>query len=133
MVTFLRLRASRFGLARRSVARARAQGRGPGPEVSIAGPIPEAPERPRVGGKFVYARGEKLYVRGVTYGTFCPGDDGSPYPPPATVSEDFARIAAADMNAIRTYTPPPLWLLDAAAEHGLVVMVGIPWEQHVTF
>ena len=37
------------------------------------------------------------------------------------------------LNAIRSYTVPPLWLLDLAETHGLKVMVGLPWEQHVTF
>jgi GT2 family glycosyltransferase len=37
------------------------------------------------------------------------------------------------VNAVRTYTVPPLWLLDIARQHGLWVMVGLPWEQHVTF
>src|SRR6266705_3267955 len=37
------------------------------------------------------------------------------------------------MNSVRTYTVPPRWLLDLAAENGLFVMVGLPWEQHITF
>ena len=74
----------------------------------------------------------KLYVRGATYGTFRSAD-GSDYPAPATVERDFAAMAAAGFNAIRTYTPPPCWLLDAAQDHALYVMVGLPWEQHVTF
>jgi O-antigen biosynthesis protein len=42
-------------------------------------------------------------------------------------------MAANGINAIRTYTVPPRWLLDLASEHGLYLMVGLPWEQHVTF
>ena len=42
-------------------------------------------------------------------------------------------MAANGINAVRTYTVPPRWLLDLALEHGLCVMVGLPWEQHVTF
>jgi GT2 family glycosyltransferase len=37
------------------------------------------------------------------------------------------------INAIRTYTVPPPWLLDQAERFGLLVMAGIPWEQHVAF
>jgi GT2 family glycosyltransferase len=37
------------------------------------------------------------------------------------------------INAVRTYSVPPRWLLDLAEEAGLVVLVGIAWEQHVTF
>jgi O-antigen biosynthesis protein len=49
------------------------------------------------------------------------------------VREDFAAMAAAGINAIRTYVPPPAWLLDAALDHGIRVMVGFGWEQHVAF
>src|SRR5207249_1080791 len=42
-------------------------------------------------------------------------------------------MAANGINAIRTYTVPPRWLLDAAAEDGLRVMVSLPWEQHIAF
>src|SRR5262249_49373211 len=35
--------------------------------------------------------------------------------------------------AVRVYTPPPRWLLDTAAAHGIRVMVGLPWQQHVAF
>ena len=36
-------------------------------------------------------------------------------------------------NSLRTFTVPPRWLLDRAAEHGLRVLVGIPWTEHVCF
>jgi GT2 family glycosyltransferase len=42
-------------------------------------------------------------------------------------------MAAAGANALRTYVPPPSWLLDLAFEQGLRVMAGLPWEQHVAF
>jgi len=90
-------------------------------------------QRPRVAGKFLYAGGQKLYLRGVTYGTFRPQPDGTEYPKPELVEHDFFRMSANNLNVIRTYTVPPQWLLDAAGRHGLYVMVGLPWEQHVTF
>src|SRR5215208_5674650 len=90
--------------------------------------------RARVSGKFIFLGGkDKFYVRGVTYGTFRPGVDGNLYPQPDAVERDFARMAANGLNAVRTYTVPPRWLLDAARRHGLYVMVGLPWEQHITF
>src|SRR5512140_3767375 len=46
---------------------------------------------------------------------------------------DFDAMAAAGINAVRTYTTPPLWLLDLAQGCGLYVLVGLPWEQHITF
>ncbi len=75
----------------------------------------------------------KLYVRGTTYGTFRPESNGELYPSSAVVARDFANMAENGFNAVRTYTVPPRWLLDAAAENGLFVMVGIAWEQHVDF
>lgn len=42
-------------------------------------------------------------------------------------------MAAHGINTVRTYTPAPTWLLDEAQNSGLRVMVGLAWEQHVTF
>lgn len=89
--------------------------------------------RPKAKGKFISIGEEKFWVRGVTYGTFGPGDKGHDYPSPEVVKRDFAAIAANGMNAIRTYTVPPGWLLDKAREHGLRVMAGLAWEQHIAF
>lgn len=88
---------------------------------------------PRVRGKFLFVGDEKFYVRGVTYGSFRPDADGCEFPQHEVVERDFAAMAASGFNALRTYTAPPRWLLDVAAGHGLRVMVGLPWEQHVTF
>jgi GT2 family glycosyltransferase len=89
--------------------------------------------RPSVLARFLAVDGDKQYVRGVTYGTFSNGDDGDPYPGRSTVARDFAAMAAAGVNAVRLYTAPARWLLDLAQEHGLNVMVGLAWEEHVTF
>lgn len=88
--------------------------------------------RPRAAGKFLFVGEQKLWVRGVTYGTFRPCD-GCDYPDRARVSDDFAAMSAAGFNAVRVYSVPPEWLLDQALRHGLWVQVGIPWEQHVAF
>src|SRR5213593_3714351 len=66
--------------------------------------------RPCVRGKFIFVGGEKLYIRGVTYGTFKPDDRGDEFP-----------------------APPPRWLLDAAQGNGLRVMVGLPVERAIAF
>ena len=84
-------------------------------------------------GKSLFLGDRKLHVRGVTYGTFRPDEETSDYPSVEAVAEDFAGMAANGINAVRTYTVPPRWLLDLAAKHGLYVMVGLPWEEHVTF
>ena len=89
--------------------------------------------RPRVRGKFLYVGEQKLYVRGVTYGPFAPDAAGCDYPSPAAVEEDFAGMVAAGINTVRTYTVPPRRVLDCALRHGLYVMVGLAWEQHIAF
>jgi O-antigen biosynthesis protein len=91
------------------------------------------PTRPTAHGKSLFLGDEKLYVRGVTYGTFRPNDETRDFPSREAVAEDFAAMAANGINAVRVYTVPPRWLLDLALQHGLFVMVGLPWEQHVTF
>lgn len=89
--------------------------------------------RPRVRGKFLAAGGEKIYVRGVTYGTFRPRNGGCEFPEREVVERDFAHMAAAGANSVRTYTVPPRWLLDAAQNAGLYVMVGVPAERYIGY
>jgi len=103
-------------------------------EDALLSPRPHASgPRPRVDGKFLAVGAERLWLAGVTYGTFAPGEDGAPYGERAQVEADFRAMAQNGINALRTYTVPPRWLLDAALRHGLWVTVGLPWEQHVTF
>ena len=89
--------------------------------------------RPHVHGKFLFAGEKKLYVCGVTYGPFRPDADGCEYHDMSTVDADFSQMAACGINSVRTYTVPPRWLLDVAQKYGLSVMIGLPWEQHITF
>jgi len=86
-----------------------------------------------VRGKFLFVDGQKLYIRGITYGTFRPDGNGGEYPAPAVIEQDFAKMSASGFNAIRTYSVPPVLLLDIAQQKGLRVMVGLPWEQHLAF
>ena len=102
-------------------------------ERGAATPTPAVGARVRAAGKFLEAGSEKLYLRGVTYGTLGVGDDGEEMLVPAVVAADFAAMADAGVNTVRTYTVPPAWLLDLAAEADVRVLVGIPWEQHVAF
>src|SRR5271163_233209 len=83
-----------------------------------AGPSPDAP---------------KHFAKGVTYGPFGPGSHGAQFPEPDMVERDFALMVTAGINTVRVFTVPPVWLLDAAARHGLKMLVGLPWSQHVAF
>jgi len=86
-----------------------------------------------VHGKFFFTGGKKHFVKGVTYGPFAPGADGTQFPDPARVVQDFALMAEMGANTVRVFTVPPVWLLDRAGANGLKVLVGIPWSQHITF
>ena len=106
-----------------------------GTETDETDPLGEPPiaARPSVRGKFLFLGDRKLYLRAVTYGPFRPSPT-APYGwERATVERDFAQMRAVRANTVRLYDVPPRWLLDAAERHGLLVMVGLPWEQHVTF
>ena len=84
-------------------------------------------------GKFLRAGDERFLVKGVTYGTFAPDADGYQFPAIQQIADDFRLMAELGINTVRTYTPPRRDLLDEAARHGLRVMVGLPWSQHVAF
>jgi hypothetical protein len=89
--------------------------------------------RPSVRGKFLFVGEEKLWVKGVTYGPFRPNEHQELFPDKETVSKDFAAMVSSGINTVRTYTPPPDWLLNLAQLNGLWVIVGLAWEQHVAF
>ena len=106
----------------------------PNPLAAPGAATPAYMPRPTVRGKFFEADGEKLTVRGVTYGTFSETDDERQgYPERRVAARDFDQMARNGINTVRTYTVPPRWVLDAALKVGLRVLVGLPWEQHVTF
>jgi GT2 family glycosyltransferase len=87
-------------------------------------------ERVRPAGKFLFAAEERYTVHGVTYGTF---DGPESLPSPGRAERDLTTMAQTGINTVRVYTVPPPWFLDAAADRGLRVLAGLPWEQHVTF
>ena len=86
-----------------------------------------------VRGKFLYRGDEKFYIKGVTYGTFKPDAKGNNFPDELTVIKDFELMAEKGINCTRTYTVPPEYVFDAALRFGISMMVGLPWEQHITF
>ena len=94
-------------------------------------PVPET--RAAVDGKFLSLGRDRFLVKGVSYGTFAPDAAGDQFPAADVVSADFARMREAGLNTVRTYTVPPPRVLDEAARHGLRMMIGLPWPQHVAF
>jgi GT2 family glycosyltransferase len=89
--------------------------------------------RPYARGKFIWLGDEKLYIRGVTYGTFRPNEDGNEYYKLELIERDFARMAASAINAVRVYNTPPHSVLDLAQRHGLRVIVDLAADQYVGF
>src|SRR5438105_3357632 len=101
---------------------------------SSAGLPSDLVRRPTVRGKFLFVGDTKLHVRGVTYGAFEPDAEAREYQDVEKVERDFAQMAAHGINAVRIpHTTPPRTLLDAAARHGLHVMVGLSAEQYLGF
>lgn len=84
-------------------------------------------------GKFLEVDGRRFLLKGVAYGTFAPDGEGAQFPSAERVEQDFTAMAAAGINTVRTYTPPTPVVLDAAHRHGLRVMVGLAWPQHIAF
>ena len=77
-------------------------------------PAAECP-RPRVDGKFLRVDGQRFWVKGVTYGSFSPNDEGEPYPAFHRLKDDFARMADAGINTVRLYNAPSPRIADSAS------------------
>jgi len=103
----------------------RESGLAPAPTTSL--------ERVRVSGKFFFVGERKLYIKGVSYGPFRPRPDGTPFPDAEGLRRDFRLMRQLGANTVRTFTPPPIELLDVAGEEGMRVIAGMPWAQHVCF
>jgi GT2 family glycosyltransferase len=101
------------------------------PEPFVRSATPTGPIK--VQGKFFFAGDAKFVLRGVTYGPFAPGPHGTSFPDRAAVERDFTLMEEMGANCVRTFTVPPTWLLDIASTHGLRVLIGLPWAQHVCF
>lgn len=89
--------------------------------------------RVRVDGKFFRLGDKKFFVKGVTYGPFAPNADGEMFPAPEQARRDCAQIQSLGANVLRVYCVPPHWLLDLLHEHGLKVLIDVPWAKHLCF
>lgn len=78
-------------------------------------------------GKHLRAGSTPFRVKGVTYGHFVPRADGHRFPEPQEVERDLTAIAAHGFNTLRTYSVPPLDLLDGARALGLRLLVGVDY------
>jgi GT2 family glycosyltransferase len=49
------------------------------------------------------------------------------------MSKDFARMRDIGINAVRTYHVPPESFLRLGDEHGMAVLIDVPWAKHLCF
>jgi glycosyltransferase involved in cell wall biosynthesis len=94
---------------------------------------PRALEPIRVRAKFFFEGERKFFLKGVTYGPFKPDANGDFFPPVARAIEDLRLMNKLGVNLVRIYYAPPKWFLDVCREHGIRVLISIPWAEHVEF
>src|SRR5579859_311653 len=89
--------------------------------------------RVSVDGKLFRLGETKFYVKGLAYGPFAPDPVGSRFASPEQSARDLAQVRALGANLLRVYHVPPKWFLDFASEHGLKLLIDIPWNKHLCF
>lgn len=67
-------------------------------------------------------------VKGVTYGTFAARSDGELFPEHDQIAADFEAMEELGINVVRTYTLPPVDLVELADAHGLRLIVGLHYH-----
>jgi len=90
-------------------------------------------DRVSVDGKFFRLGADKFHARGITYGPFAPNAQGEMFASPEQTARDLQQINELGANVVRLYHVPPRWFLDLAAEHGIKVLIDIPWAKHLCF
>jgi glycosyltransferase involved in cell wall biosynthesis len=95
--------------------------------------IERATNRVRRDGKFFRLGSEKFFVKGVTYGPFKAGADGSTLASPEQTRRDFELMLEMGANCLRIYHTPPKWFLDLAQEMGLKIFLDVAWPKNLTF
>jgi O-antigen biosynthesis protein len=96
------------------------------------GPLP-IHDRVTVDGKSFFLGGKKFFAKGVTYGPFPPNPQGEFFPSRESATRDLAMVLELGANVLRVYHPPPRWFLDLCHEHGIKVLVDVPWNKHLCF
>lgn len=87
----------------------------------------------RVRAKFFFEGDKKFFIKGVTYGPFAPDAAGDFVGDPEKAVRDFALMQEMGVNLLRIYHIPPRWFLDLCRDHGLRVLISIPWAEHIEF
>ena len=90
-------------------------------------------DRIEVDGKFFRLGQEKWSVKGFSYGPFAPNSIGLFLPERDKWLADLAVMRSLGANSFRVYHTPPEQLLDDALEHGLRILIDVPWEKHRCF
>lgn len=80
--------------------------------------------RVTVDGKFFTLGDDRFHMRGVSYGTFKPRDDGHRFPDRTRVKHDFAAMNERGFTVVRTYVPPPDDVVELAADWDLRLLSG---------
>ncbi|MEM1058955.1 MAG: glycosyltransferase [Verrucomicrobiota bacterium] len=84
--------------------------------------------------KFFFEGERKFHVQGVTYGPFRPPQESEPpYPAPERAREDLRLMRELGVNVVRVYATPPGWFCDLCAEHGVRILMTIPWHKRILF
>ncbi|HEY5792704.1 MAG TPA: glycosyltransferase [Chthoniobacterales bacterium] len=87
----------------------------------------------KVRAKFFFEGERKFFLKGSTYGPFPPDEKGEFFGNPEKARKDLGMIREAGINLLRVYYVPPRWFLDLCAEHGVRLLISIPWPQNVSF
>jgi hypothetical protein len=89
--------------------------------------------RVQAAGKFFRLGQRKWHVKGFSYGPFAPNAQGHHLPPRRRLLADLRHMQELGATCFRVYHVPPRELLDDALEHGLRVLVDVPWDKHRCF
>ncbi len=92
-----------------------------------------ADTRLRVDGKFLRQGATKVFLRGISYGPFKTNSRGEPWPEDKRLIADLDDIHGRGFNTLRLYTPPSAALLSIAERLNIMLIVGIPWTDHLDF
>lgn len=90
-------------------------------------------DRIHVRAKFFFEGDKKFFIKGVTYGPFAPDEHGDHFGTPENARRDLAVMRDTGINMARVYYVPPKWFVDACGEHGIRLLITIPWSEHIEF